>query len=250
MQLTSRDRSLIRAVARFGQLDSGHVMDIFFSDLASSTQRDRRLKYLRHHDYLRVVGRRSLKPEEQGTGKYVYILGPEGWRVCGRKRAYRQPSRAVNEHTMAIADAFSAAKRLEKDGRFSVKLHATELDQAHKTVGHVTLTPDLYIEVHDEVTGRDYLWWLEVDRGHEGQDAIHEKMDRYIKAFELSGEYEDDAGNVTIEGLVPFPLIVFLSERRDDLSKLQRFVSHYKPETHGLFKVGLLEEFPGALLSV
>jgi len=151
---------------------------------------------------------------------------------------------------MAIADAYAATKRLELDGRYTVKLIHTENDQAHTHIGNLTLTPDLYLEVHDNETGRDYLWWLEVDRGHEGQDVIQEKMTRYISAFNMSGEFTDDAGKVTFEGLVPFPLIVFLVERRSDLPKLQRFVDGYKAETYGLFRVESLDEFPAPLLMV
>lgn len=232
MQMTLRDRQIILTVGRFGQLASGHVRDLFFSNLRSQTPCDRRLLSLTRHGYLKTLERRPVGGRGGGSGQLVYQLGSKGWDICRREGKY-WPFRAIDHHRLAVADAYVAIKRLERDGRYEVGLLVTEPD-THIERDGVKLTPDLHVEVEDKVMRRTHLWWLEIDMGTERQVQIKDKLARYWEAITS----EDD------------PLVVFLAPDEERARDLRRWIASGPDEAQHLFSVHLQDEFPTSLLTL
>jgi hypothetical protein len=238
MQMTLRDRQIILAVGRFGQLASGHVRDLFFGKNKSDTPSKRRLRELTEQGYLRLVERRPVGGAGRGSGQAVYQLGTKGWTLCRREGKY-WPFRAISLHRLAIADAYVAVKQLEKTGRYEVVYLDTEPD-THVTIAGAELTPDLHVELRDKALGEDHLWWLEVDMGTERQAAIKDKFARYWHAYE----------NVTADVMPDWPHVVFLAPDEERAADLRRWIKQGSEEAQHLFKVELQTSFPQALMTL
>jgi Replication-relaxation len=233
--MTRRDQAIILTVGRFGQLASGHVRDLFFSNLSSDTPSKRRLHALTQQGYLCIVERRPIGGSGRGSGQAVYQLGSKGWDVCRREGKY-WPFRSIDHHRLAIADAYVAIKRLEAEGRYEVGLLVTEPD-THQEIGGTKLTPDLHIELTDKALGHDHLWWLEIDMGTERQVQIKDKLARYWHAYE---HIEADE----------MPLVVFLAPDAERARDLRRWIEQGPAEAQQLFTVHLQDEFPTRLLAM
>ena len=237
MFMTDRDRRIVLAVGRFGQLKTGHVRSLFF-DALSSTPSDRALLRLTKRRYLARIERPLAGGNKGGSGQYVYQLGSEGWKLCRRETRY-WPYRAVNAHMLAIADVFVSLKTLEAEGRYQVSGFATEPD-TWMTVAGADLRPDLHVELVDSELRRSLDWWLEVDMGTERQKQLSDKMSRYYHAWQYSTE--DD--------MFSFPRTVFLVPDDERVKELRWLISRLPEEARILFDVKLMSEFPKALLVV
>lgn len=235
MQMTIRDRQIILTVGRFGQLASGHIRYLFFSNLQSQTPCDRRLLALTKQGYLRTLERRPVGGRGGGSGQLVYQLGSRGWDVCRREGKY-WPFRAIDHHRLAVVDAYVAIKRLEKDGRYEVGLLVTEPD-THQEIGDIKLTPDLHVEFADKALRQTHVWWLEIDMGTERQAQIKDKLARYWHAFNHVDADE-------------FPVVVFLVPDEERARDLRRWISNGPAEAQRVFLVHLQDEFPTSVLAM
>ncbi|MCA1565843.1 MAG: replication-relaxation family protein [Acidobacteria bacterium] len=235
MNLPTRDRSIVRAVARFGQLSTGHVRAVFFSGL-SNTPCDRALYRLTKRKVLARIERPLAGGNRGGSGQYIYQLGPLGWKLCRGDSRYA-PYRAVNYHMLAIADVFVALKHLEHEGRYQVTGYETEPD-TWLTVGGVELRPDLYVELADAAARRVIQWWLEVDMGTERPKQLKEKMSRYYHAYQYADE----------QTMPIFPLVVFLVPDKERLQDIRWIISREPEDSRHLFTTCLRESYPQALL--
>jgi hypothetical protein len=227
MNLTDRDLQILRLVGRFGQLSSSHINDLIFYD-RSDTPCDRAL--------LRLVGGRALarigRPPRGGTGagsgQYIYQLGSLGWQVIRREGRYT-PHRAIHDHTLAIADAYVAIKRLERTGSVRVIGMSTE-PETWQVIAGAELRPDLYVELEYVGLEKSISWWVEVDMGTERQKQLKDKMARYYHAF----SYSD---------LETFPVVLFLVPDDDRAREVQGLVNRGLDEAQALFEVRRLDEF-------
>jgi hypothetical protein len=238
MQMTLRDRQIILTVGRFGQLASGHVRALYFSNIRSNTPCDRRLHSLTKNGYLRTLERRPVGGRGGGSGQLVYQLGSKGWDVCRREGKY-WPFRSIDFHRLAVADAYVAIKRLEADGRYEVGLLVNEPD-THVEIGGAELTPDLHVEVEDKALARSHAWWLEIDMGTERQKQITDKLARYWHAYE----------HVDADVMPTFPLVIFLAPDVERARDLRRWIEQGPADAGALFKVELQTDFPQATLAM
>ncbi|HEX3781432.1 MAG TPA: replication-relaxation family protein [Pseudonocardiaceae bacterium] len=206
--LPNRDRAVIELVAKFRQMTSGQIRDSLFAGLASATPVDRTLKRLVEQKHLSRL-KRLVGGDQGGSGQFVYQLGRAGWKLLDKPGSYWVP-RAVNLHTLAIADCYAAFKRAEQDGQLEVIQFTTE-PECHQAVGNVLLTPDAYVEVGNRTEQVKHSYWLEVDRGTEHLEVIQEKCERYYRAY---GMWQEDY----------FPLVLFVVPDEHRQSAVERVV--------------------------
>jgi hypothetical protein len=219
-QLSERDQELIQLVAKFKQMTRGQIRDSLFRDLASATPADRTLKRLLEQGYLSRL-RRLVGGDRGGSGQYVYQLGRAGWRLLDKPGEYWAP-RAINLHSLAVADCYVTLKQAERDASFEVLAFVTE-PACHRGVGDVLLTPDAYVEVGHHAERVKRAFFLEADRATEHTDKIQEKCSRYWRAYQLwQGEY--------------FPSVAFVvpDERRG--REIGRVVASGPPQARALFR--------------
>jgi hypothetical protein len=166
--------------------------------------------------------KRLVGGDQGGSGQFVYQLGRAGWKLLDKPGAYWAP-RAVNLHTLAIADCYVTLKQAERTGELEVLVFTTE-PECHQTVGNILLTPDAYVELGNRAERIKYAHWLEVDRGTEHLDKIQEKCIRYWRAFQVwQGEF--------------FPTVLFVVPDERRVREIQTVVEGGPEDTQTLFKV-------------
>lgn len=229
-QLSQRDQAVVELIGQFKQLTAGHIRDVLFADLASHTPVDRTLKRLVDRSYL-VRLQRLVGGDRGGSHQYVYQLGRAGWRLQARPGRHWAP-RAVNLHTLAIADCFAALKRAEQAGELEVIRYETE-PACHRSVGSVSLLPDLFIEVGCRARGTKVAAWLEVDRATEADDDIQDKCVRYWRAYQLWQE-------------AFYPTVVFVVPDERRVRQVRRVVESGPVDARKLFEVSTFHDFAAA----
>lgn len=223
MSIDGRDRVVVQWVARFGQLSSSHIRELVFHGVASATSSSRSLRRLVSGNYLLRIERRMVGGSKGGSGQYVYALARKGYYLFHTGRF--NPARAINYHSLAIADSFVILKRLERSGRFDITGMSTEPD-CHVSVGRYDLTPDMALDIatHD---GSRIRLWLEVDMATETQTQLKAKLERYWKAY--------NEADVAVWPI--FPKIIFVAVDEQRAKELRWLISQGSIEAQSLFDV-------------
>lgn len=233
LSLSERDRQVVEFVGRFRQLTRAQIRTVLFADVASATPADRCLKRLVDRKYLgRLV--RPAGGDGGGSGQYVYQLGRAGWKLLDRPGHFWAP-RAVNLHSLGIADCFITLTQAEQRGELVLLEFITE-PGCHTSVGLVQLTPDARFEVGDRVQGVKRAFWLELDRGTEHTSVIAEKCSRYWKALHYWRQEF-------------FPTVLLVAP---DAQRARQLLgtAHGGPEgSQALFKVATVNDFVAACLT-
>lgn len=236
MFATDRDRQIVQAVSRFGQLTSGQISELLFHDGSSPTRPSRALNRLLKTRHLSRIERRLIGGTGAGSGHYVYQLGTQGRKYMGRDAGY--PYRSVHYHTLAIADAFIGLKRLEREGTIEVIGMATEPD-TWKVVAGADLRPDLFVELGIISKQMSTSLWIEIDMGTERQKQLKEKLARYWHAYQHATEAD----------MSVYPWVLFLVPDDERLKEITWLINSGPQEAKELFRVQKQESFPQLLLS-
>jgi hypothetical protein len=203
------------------------IRKLLFFGQRSKTPLDRALKRLTDTGYLARLGR-LVGGFGGGSGQYVYQLGRKGWQYFGKGGGYR-PLRAVDYHTLTIAECFVILKRLEQGGELAVIRY--DADPASRlTVGQIQLTPDAYAEVGVEALKRKWAFWLEIDLDTENAEIIRGKCMRYWRAFQA---WDGDV----------FPYIVFVVPDQTRKQELERVIAGGPDEAQEIFEVYQMDAF-------
>jgi hypothetical protein len=229
--LSARDLAVIELVGTFRQLTAEHIRVALFPELASRTPLDRTLKRLVEGGYLGRL-RRLVGGEGGGSGQYIYQLGRQGWSLLKRHGHYWAP-RAVNLHSLAIADCYVILREAERAGGLRLLTFTTE-PECHVAVGPVTLTPDAYVEVIDERNGLKFAYFLEVDRGTERVEKIKDKCVRYWQAFQL---WDQEF----------FPQVLFVVPDQHRVAKIGQIINAGPEAAKPLFHVGRIKDLNRAV---
>lgn len=230
-----RDRQIVLSVATWRQLAAGHLRSMHFHDLASNTPLDRALKRLVETRHLARIERRMVGGTGAGSGQYVYQLGREGWALAGREKAY-WAFRAVDYHTLAIADVYVELLELERAGKIRIRGRVSEPETLTVIAG-VELRPDMFVEVDDLVNGRTVTLWVEVDMGTERMSVIRKKLADYWHAYQNADESR------------VFPQVLFLAPDDDRAKQLRFTIEQGSEEAQALFVVSKVNEFGGLYFS-
>jgi len=235
MLALDRDRQIVMSVGRFRQLAAAHIAALHFHDKASPTPLYRALERLVERKYLARIERRMVGGTGAGSGQYVYQLGREGWKLYGKGVKY-WPYRAVDYHTIAIADAYVGVLELEHKGTIEILGFTTEPD-SWVAVNGTELRPDLFIEVGDRGRQRRVSLWLEIDMGTERQKQITDKLAAYWTAYQNA------------HSLPVFPLVVFICPDDYRAKELRWMVEKLPKEQQALFLVSTPSAFGPLLFS-
>lgn len=231
MLILDRDRQIVLSVGRWRQLASAHIFALHFHELASTEPMYRALKRLVEGKYLARIERRVVGGTGAGSGQYVYQLGREGWRLYGREGKY-WPYRAIDYHTLGIADAYIELLEMEREGRVEILASTTEPESWVRLAG-TDLRPDLFVEVGDLSRGRRVSLWLEIDMGTERQSKIKDKLANYWHVYQ----------NVSEEQLEVFPLVVFIAPDAMRARELRYIIEHGPEDAQDLFLVSTASEY-------
>lgn len=237
MLIHDRDRQIVLSIGRFGQLSASQIGAMHFHGLSSPTPMYRALERLTGRKYISRIERRMVGGNGAGSGQYVYQLGSAGWALSGREGRY-WPFRAVNHHTLAIADTYVELLRLEAEGRISIKGFATEPDSWLAIAG-ADLRPDLHVDVADNFHRRDISLWIETDMGTERQKALKDKLARYYHAYQHADSRE----------LPVFPIVLFIAPDDVRARELRWIIERGDREAQELFLVSTPSEFGAILFS-
>lgn len=238
MRIQQRDLHVIQHVGLFKQLTPAHIQALDFADTTSTNPLYRTLNRLEDSDYIRKLERRLIGGSQGGGSQYVWQLGPEGWKMAGRYGRY-QPARAVQPHTLAIADTFVALVELGRAGRLKILGYSTEPDCHIDIEGHGTtyyLRPDLFVDLV-RYDGTHMPRFIEIDMASQGQRQITDKLSRYWGAYQVSDPSQWDEGT-----LVWF---IAIDEQRAD--ELKWLLSRGDAEQRSLFRVMTREQMVEAL---
>lgn len=238
VRLSPREREVVEAVAQLGQLTARQIGDVAFAGLKSTTPLKRTLKRLADYRVLNRLRLRIVGGNGGGSSTYVYQLGRLGGRLLGLPREYPRYS-AVDDHMLDTTECFVALKRLEQAGALSVLDYQGE-DAAYREVGGVKLTPDLYVLLRVEPSGRQLFRWLEVDRATERLPQIAEKCARYRQAFDRWDERR--------HGPV-FPRVLFVVPDERRCRDIARVITKQPSEARPIFQVCTMASFPVFLLT-
>lgn len=233
MKISSRDASILRQVSRFGQLSAGHIRTLEFSANDSKTPCDRVLKRMNETKLLRRIERRIVGGFNGGSGVYVYQLGSKGWAYMRRETKF-WAFRAIDEHTLAIADCYVQAVEAERVGLLRINSFTTEPDTWLDVAG-AQLRPDLLLEVGVIAKRANMRLWVEVDQGTERRKQITDKIARYRHAYR---NWSSEHGSET------FPLVVFVAVDELRERELKTLLRGLPDEARKLFTVTTGETFP------
>lgn len=218
-----RDRAIVQFVARFRQLTSEQIGELVFGDRASRTPCYRALKRLVERRELARIERRIAGGSKGGSGQYVYQLGPAG---NAEHRIGRYiPMRAVNFHSLAIADSYIQLLRLHHKSLITITGYLTEPD-CWVAFGRHELKPDLFVE-YAGTAGPHSKMWLEVDLASEGPRQIREKLERYWFAFNAA---DDEQWPV-------FPVVIWVAIDDERAAELKWILEQGPKNAQQLFRV-------------
>ncbi|MDX2684092.1 replication-relaxation family protein [Streptomyces scabiei] len=200
VELAQRDFEVLKLTRTFSQLASTHITELLFSDRSHAVP-DRVLGRLVKLSYLSRVGRRATG-EKGGAGAYVYQLGRAGRLLLG---VDGRLSRAVNNHSLLIADIYLELRRAERQGVLVVN------DWAVERPVPPSVRADLFVSVEYPEQRRQSSYFIEADLGTEPLRTIREKVEGYWQAVEMS---EEDY----------FPYVVFVMRDRGRLREIDRLI--------------------------
>lgn len=232
-ELSSTSLKLVTLVGQFGQLSSLHLHHLVFPDAASRTSCDRALMRLVRDGFLMRVQHRMVGGNKGGSGQYVYQLGRRGHFMLRPEENYN-PRRAIDYHSIAIADAYLALKQMDKAALISLDAVSTEPD-CWVVIGSYELKPDLYVEITR--AGRTSKLWLEIDMGTESQRVIRDKLLRYWSAYNAA-----DASDWP-----EFPMVLWVAIDDERARELMWVIKQGQPDQQALFRVTTLEKLTGYL---
>lgn len=182
--ITIRDRAMLLALVEFRVLSTEQIRWLFFPSIHRTRKR---LFLLWRHGFLR----RATRPTRigEGSAQFLYALSAKGRRLVGDQSLRLRPQlidpKKFNEHSELINNlhiclllveraADDLAVRKWEQGA-KLKMYGTATSAAISTA--VPIIPDAMFIL--SCRGRDYCYFVEVDRGHTDLGRIEKKCAYY-----------------------------------------------------------------------
>ncbi len=164
-----------------------------------------------------------------GSGRHVYVLSQAGQRLAGLPR---NRQRAVNFHTLAVADCAVALLELQRAGHIAIKRLQVE-DEAWVTIAGNQLRPDMYAEL---LLPSDVLvqHFYEIDMGTEAHRQLRGKLDAYERAYN-----DSDAAQLPV-----FPRTIWVAVDEERAKELRWLISQGSVDAQKLFQVVTRDQLP------
>ena len=232
MMISPRDGRILCLVGRFGQVTSGQIRVLEFSDKARSRSAEV-LSRMVASGMLATVEQRLVGGWTGGSGQNVYRLTPKGWRYLRTDKMYRA-LRTIDRHRLAIVDAYVKTVECERAGTIRIN-EVVEEPECYQIIAGVKLTPDLYLNADLLAAQTRRRIWVEVDMGTERRKQITEKLARYRQAYRAWGDERPGQ---------PFPKIVFMAIDEERERELQTIINEMSEQGRKLFAVCRGDTFP------
>lgn len=185
MALTERDQGLLAYVAAYGALSTEHILRLCFRSVSRAR---RRLRMLWQHGFLRRHAR--LVRMGEGSAALLYTVTSKGHENAaevngeqGLPKVMARPS--LNEHALRITD-FRVALSLSTNRAGYPHLHSWGQGRSYRFLARVKtgdrtkpvlIIPDAFFKV--EFGGREFAFFLEIDRGTTDLGRVKAKMLAY-----------------------------------------------------------------------
>jgi hypothetical protein len=173
-----------------------------------------------------------------GSAGFVYRLGLgghrlavlRGWQPERQRRRSLVPGTLFLRHTLQIAELHTCLIEGERSGRFELLALAAE-PLCHRTYDglggqRVVLKPDSYVRLG--LGPYEDSYFIEVDRGTEGSQALSWQLERYV-AYHLSGREQTERG--------VFPRVLWLVPSEQRKAALVDSLTRLTAESWRLFAV-------------
>jgi DNA-binding Lrp family transcriptional regulator len=193
LHLNSLDRKILRKIACWSLMDVNFICSLLHkrsNKVYSSLKRLRELGLISEEDrlyFLSELGMRFLAAS-RGVPFKKYIIS-RGW---GRRGKALGKFRQIKKHTLLLREIFLSFLHLVEKKREIGLLHSLPIWE--EIFSHPYVSPDAFgiYRIGEE----SYEFFLEVDRGTLSPRRLERKIERYVRARELSGK--------------PFPIVLFV----------------------------------------
>lgn len=237
--MTDNDRSVIESVARLKIVSGGQLQRLHFGSGPNETRRAGRC--LKRLTEKRVLARlpRSVGGIRAGSSGFIYQLDLIGQAIMrpGSTRRPWQVGMAFVNHGLMVAECYVRlveASRRTGNGVTSFAVESDAWMEYQGASGPTVLRPDA--EARITIGPYEDRWWIEADRGTEGPGRIRTKLVRYTEAYELGA-----TGPI-------FPKVIWVCENELRARQIRQIVQNTEHGSH-LFAVSTLEKFAGAVMA-
>jgi hypothetical protein len=245
-RLSERDWLIIETVNQLRLVHGIQLERLHFHELTARgrvVSRGKALRRLVDWQVLTHLDRR-IGGSPRGSSGFIYGLGNAGRRLL-RERPNDKgvaprirpglPGERMVRHTLAIAETYVGL--VERCRSQAVQLVTFEAEKPVPNGLGGFVTPDAYVVLEGGHV-RDY-WWIEVDRGTEGDAQVRAKMFSYLDLLHR--------GQLGPDGVLPRVLVTVLDDR--GLIRLRRILSRLPSPADELFTVALQEEATALLVT-
>ena len=190
MTLTERDQVLLRLVADYGMLSTEQAYRLCFPSVSRTRKR---LRLLWQHGFIK----RNVRPVRMGEGSsaLLYTLRRKGQAALSRdsddpSTEVSRIRKSLGEHALKIND-FRAALTLAIRRTEGLRLHTWGQGREFRFSATVSgphgsklvpIVPDAFFIV--EGAGRDFSYFLEIDRGTTDYGRIRAKLEGYSNLWQ------------------------------------------------------------------
>lgn len=241
-RLTDHDLAVLKTVSDLRFVTGNQLTRIHFAgadDAATNARAARRaLIRLVRLDCLARLPRR-VGGVRAGSAGFVYALGLAGqhlavlhrWQPDRRRRRSHVPGTFFLDHTLAIAELHTLLIEGDRSRRFELLELSAEPACWRRyggigSQGQATLKPDSYVRLG--VGEYEDSYFMEVDMGSEGSQALERKFKQYL-AYERSGSEQERHG--------VFPRVLWLTPTPERVEVIERCVTGLPPASRELFAV-------------
>lgn len=244
--LTERDIAVLRQVASLRFVSSAQLTRLCFSDgddpLANARAARRALLRLVRLEALARLPR-SVGGVRSGSAGFVYHLGLVGqrlamarsWQPERRRRRSHSPGTLFVRHALQVAELHTRLIEGDRSGRFELLELEAEPScwRSYDGLGgqRLILKPDSYVRLG--VGPYEDSYFIEVDRGTEGSQALTRQLESYV-AYHQSGQEQADRG--------VFPKTLWLRPTDQRSTVIADSVRRLPPAAHELFDVAHFDE--------
>jgi hypothetical protein len=200
-RLTERDKAVLKSVADLRFVSGAQLARQHFADHGNKTARRALLRLVRLDVLVRLP--RAVGGVRAGSAGFIYRLGlagqrlavERGWQAKRRRRRPHVPGRLFLAHSLQVAELHTLLIEASRSGQLELLELAAE-PACWRSYGDAggqqrTLKPDSYVRLG--VGEYEDSYFIEVDMGSEGSQALERKLREYL-AYEASGTEQAERG--------------------------------------------------------
>ncbi|MGW6571402.1 replication-relaxation family protein [Streptomyces sp. NPDC054945] len=239
VDLTTRERQFLAELATLHVATTAQLGRLVFGGCKPATTSRLGQRHAERLVRFNLIHRYANRSHDRKVGApgYVLTLTEAGWSLSGADTAARQrqrrswmPSDAFLAHRLAISELYVRLTEQSRDGGPTLREFKAEPDSWRRYLGlgdePQVAKPDALVRL--VANGLELSWFVEIDRGTEGQRHIADKCDAY-RRFELSGVEQQRFGI--------FPGVVFIVPTEPRRQVVQRVIDRQTAAARGLFAV-------------